>query len=255
MVTKSPLRYVGGKTRAIKFLEQFVNSDVLVSPFLGGGSFELSCAERGIKVYGYDNFEALTDFWFYLQNEPITLANKVEEYYNIDREELKSWGKLLLQEQDRLMRAVRFFILNRTTFGGTTLNGGLYSNIYHRFNRRTIDRLREATLTNITIENMDFRQVLKKHSNKEQMYLDPPYVGQDRLYAYSKITKLEFPHQELAELLYKRDNWFMSYGDHPLIRKLYSGYTIIEPKWAYGIGQKKSKEILVLSHNLASPRK
>ena len=44
----SPLRYPGGKTRACKILDEIVNNyfdmttdfDTVVSPFVGGGSFE-----------------------------------------------------------------------------------------------------------------------------------------------------------------------------------------------------------------------
>ena len=43
----SPLRNVGGKTRACKIIDEIINQyfkieqfDILVSPFFGGGSFE-----------------------------------------------------------------------------------------------------------------------------------------------------------------------------------------------------------------------
>lgn len=248
---KSPLRYTGGKTRAVNQLLKLIppNTKELISPFFGGGSFELACAEKGIKVYGYDTFEALTDFWFYVKNDPIILANKIQSYYHIDKSTLRTWSKKIWSETNRLERATMFFILNRTTFGGTTVNGGLYTDIYQRFTTSIIERIRKADMINVQVEMMDFRQVFAKHKTA-LMYLDPPYVGQDRLYAYSKTSNPKFPHEELAELLYHRDNWFMSYGDDPLIRKLYADYTIIIPNWSYGISKKKSKEIIILSPSM-----
>src|SRR5579864_152686 len=124
---KSPLRYAGGKTRAIKSLTQYLpdNLKTICSPFIGGGSFELSCAVKGIRVYGYDNFEPLVDFWNHLVNNPEQLADKIQEHFNIDKNVLRTWSKKIFIEQDSLMRAVMFFILNRTTYGGSTVNGGL----------------------------------------------------------------------------------------------------------------------------------
>ena len=48
MVQKSPFRYPGGKSRAVKILEKyFTDVDSFCSPFLGGGSFEIYMAEKG----------------------------------------------------------------------------------------------------------------------------------------------------------------------------------------------------------------
>ena len=249
---QSPLRYTGGKTRAIKTLKNFLPSDTksIVSPFIGGGSFELSCAESGIKVFGYDTFLPLVDFWFYLIHDPKLLADKIQEYFNIDKAELRTWGKKLWSEQDPLMRAVMFFILNRTTYGGTTVNGGLYADIYQRFTPSIINRVRESKIVNLEVRFLDFRQSLLLHD--ELAYLDPPYVGQDRLYAYSKISNQEFPHKELAEILKNREGWILSYNDNSMIRELYSGFEIIEPSWKYGISNesKQSKELLILSPDI-----
>ena len=58
---KSPLRYPGGKSRAVKTLMEFIPDDCgeLCSPFLGGGSFELALAEKGITVHAYDGFKRI----------------------------------------------------------------------------------------------------------------------------------------------------------------------------------------------------
>ena len=51
MTVKSLLRYPGGKTRAIKYLDPFVPNGTkeLCSPFFGGGSFEFHLISKGIK--------------------------------------------------------------------------------------------------------------------------------------------------------------------------------------------------------------
>ena len=63
-LTKSPLRYPGGKSRAVRTLYKYIppGTKTLCSPLLGGGSFEIFCAQNSIKVYGYENFKPLVNF-------------------------------------------------------------------------------------------------------------------------------------------------------------------------------------------------
>lgn len=60
----SILRYPGGKSRAVKILNQFLPSDCkeLISPFCGGLSFELYAAAKNIHIYANDLFEPLINF-------------------------------------------------------------------------------------------------------------------------------------------------------------------------------------------------
>ena len=71
----SPLRYPGGKNRAIKAIVSCIpaNETKLCSPFLGGGSIELACTPK-MQVYGYDVFSPLVDFWQVLIDDRNTLA-------------------------------------------------------------------------------------------------------------------------------------------------------------------------------------
>ena len=48
MQQKSPFRYPGGKSRAVKILEKyFEDVNEFASPFIGGGSFEIFMAQKG----------------------------------------------------------------------------------------------------------------------------------------------------------------------------------------------------------------
>ncbi|MCG8626314.1 MAG: DNA adenine methylase, partial [Proteobacteria bacterium] len=60
-LAKSPLRYPGGKSRAVSMILGLLPAGIktLASPFLGGGSIELAVASHGVKVYGYDIFKPL----------------------------------------------------------------------------------------------------------------------------------------------------------------------------------------------------
>ena len=85
---KSPLRYPGGKSRAVKIITNLIpeKEDTLISPFFGGGSIELECAQNNKIVKGYDNFLPLTDFWEQLINNNTELAIEIEKYYPLSKE-------------------------------------------------------------------------------------------------------------------------------------------------------------------------
>ena len=62
MKNYSPLRYAGGKTRAIKLILQHIpdiKSKRIISPFFGGGSFELYMSRNGYEIIGFDIFNLL----------------------------------------------------------------------------------------------------------------------------------------------------------------------------------------------------
>ena len=80
---KTPLRYPGGKSRAVETIMPYIrNLDCgeLCSPFLGGGSIELKCAEEGMVVHGYDLFQPLVWFWEALLLNPQKLLDHIEGY-------------------------------------------------------------------------------------------------------------------------------------------------------------------------------
>jgi len=80
---KTPLRYPGGKFRAVETIMPYIrNLDCgeLCSPFLGGGSIELKCAEEGMTVHGYDLFQPLVWFWEALLSNPQKLLDHIEGY-------------------------------------------------------------------------------------------------------------------------------------------------------------------------------
>ena len=62
---KSPLRFPGGKARAVKHILSLMPSEIprLISPFFGGGSVEITASHFGYPVIGFDNFGPLVDFW------------------------------------------------------------------------------------------------------------------------------------------------------------------------------------------------
>ncbi|MEG0037438.1 MAG: DNA adenine methylase [Victivallaceae bacterium] len=249
---KSPLRYPGGKSKAIKQILELVPEgiDTLCSPFLGGGSIELACAStRDIKVFGYDAFEPLVVFWQELLSNRDDLVKIItEHYYPLTRTKFYDLQKKFLSIEDRKERASAFFALNRASFSGTTLSGGM-SPEHKRFTESSIDRIRNFTIdkNKFTVKHADFRDSIVQHKD-DFMYLDPPYLIDQKLYGKNGDMHSSFDHKALADLLTKREGWILSYNDCTEIRELYKGHEFLEPKWTYGMNNsKKSNEVLILS--------
>jgi DNA adenine methylase len=249
---RSPLRYPGGKNRAIKSIYSCIpsNETKLCSPFLGGASIELACSTR-MEVYGADIFEPLIAFWQILLEQPNKLIRRVESYFPLSRTKFYNLQERYMNLTDEIERAAAFFVLNRSSFSGTTLSGGM-SPGHPRFTESAIERLRDFKASNFHVECADFRDVIPKHEDAF-LYLDPPYLNGQSLYGLRGDTHKGFDHKALAELLFKRDRWIMSYNDCEDIRKLYKGNPILSLEWIYGMSKnKQSSEVLVLSRDLAA---
>ena len=82
MRVKTPLRYPGGKSRAIKFLNQHLPNTVCNyrEPFLGGGSMALWIAQRWPQsnIWVNDAHWPLYAFWSQLQARGTEMAKELE---------------------------------------------------------------------------------------------------------------------------------------------------------------------------------
>lgn len=248
--SRSLLRYPGGKTRGVDFITQFFPKrlDKLLSPFFGGGSIELAMAAKGTKVYGYDVFSPLVEFWQCVVQKPEELAKAVENYLPLSKHSFYELQKTQTQFKVKMQRAAVFYVLNRSSFSGSTLSGGM-SPGHPRFTLSAIERLRNFYNPNITIAKKDFKQSLANHPHTFT-YLDPPYLITSSLYGRKGDTHKGFDHEGLSEQLKKREHWILSYNDCELIREMYEGFHILTPNWKYGMSNdKSSKEVLIFSKN------
>jgi DNA adenine methylase len=246
---KSPLRYPGGKARAVNILLHLIPSsiNILVSPFFGGGSLEIAAAHFGVRILGFDIFDPLVDFWNELLTNPEQLATEVQKYYPLDRETFYTLQKGY--PISRLDRAAQFFVLNRSSFSGATLSGGM-SPGHPRFNQTSIDYLRSFYEPNISVQKQDYKLTLL-YDSTNFLYLDPPYLIQSSLYGRNGNAHKGFDHHGLWKLLNGRSNWILSYNNCEEIREMYKGFRMLFPKWKYGMSSDKfSKEVLILSNDI-----
>src|SRR5690606_27616721 len=144
------------------------------------GSIELAVAAKGTKVYGYDIFSPLVEFWQCLIAKPLELAGEVEKYFPLPRHSFYELQKTQTRFKTKLQRAAVYYVLNRSSFSGSTLSGGM-SPDHPRFTLTAIERLRNFHNPNVTVTKGDFKQSLADHPHTFT-YLDPPYLIGSSLY-------------------------------------------------------------------------
>ena len=254
----SPLRYPGGKTRAIPILDSFVNryfpsKRVLLSPFFGGGSFELFLAAKGYTVYGNDLFRPLVTFWETKQRTPQALVHRIRENMPVTKEKFYELRKTLVNHNPgthQLDLAAAYFLLNRTSFNGTTLCGGYSTSAStNRLTESSISRLLTCDVSAIEFSNLDCNLFLERHPETTEtlIYADPPYYLESRLYGKDGDMHATFNHTMFADLLQKRRDWILSYNDCQFVREIWGTCRIVEVKWSYGMNSTKaSAELLIL---------
>lgn len=250
---RSPLRFPGGKSLAVKIIAPMVPPEykVIVSPFMGGGSLELHWAQNGRRVTAYDGFLPLVRFWQEVLSDPTALANFVECCFPLSKTDFYSFQKGMAND-DFFTTAARFFILNRASFSGTTMSGGCTKTPSEgknaRFTQSSIDRLREFAnfQGKLTVNYSLWTDTLANHTT-EAMYLDPPYMIGPKIYGARGDMHKDFDHKGLAAALRARTTpWLLSYNDCPEVRALYEGFKIETAEWSNSMGKKKRQQELLI---------
>lgn len=264
---KSPLRYPGGKSRAVKTIAKIIpDFDEFREPFLGGGSVFIYLKQKYShkKYWINDIYNNLYLFWKHTQIDIDGLINQIN-YWKINFTDGKGLFKYLInniEQFDDLKKAAAFFVFNRITFSGTTESGGFSNSAFlNRFTQSSIDRVKELSsiLSNTTITNFDYYDVVKENGHNVFIFLDPPYYSATKSALYGKNGNLHkiFDHERLSLLLKNSDHkWLITYDNSEYIRDLYSFANITTWDITYGMrnvnknGNQNEKELFISNYNL-----
>ncbi|MDR0676183.1 MAG: DNA adenine methylase [Elusimicrobiota bacterium] len=124
-------------------------------------------------------------------------------------------------------RAVRFFILNRTTFSGTVDSGGYSEKAFQdRFTYSSIERIKllENILVDVSILNKSYEYIIFEKCENVFIFLDPPYYRQSKSRLYGKKGDLHifFDHQKFADDMKKCNHkWLITLDNTDKIKKNY----------------------------------
>ncbi len=228
----SPLRYPGGKSRALqKIAAQLpANFDEYREPFVGGGSVFVYLRQLfpNARMWINDlNFD-LFCFWRETQKDAQQLAAAIQQVKDETSNGRELFERLRQQAGGTLLsdfeRAVRFFVLNRISFSGTVDSGRYSEGAFRgRFTESSIVRVRQlgALLENVKITNQDYAQVLHARGEDVFIFLDPPYLTatKSRLYGLNGTLHTVFDQKAFAnEMRQCKHQWLITYDDSPAIR-------------------------------------
>lgn len=264
---KSPLRYPGGKSRAVKTIAKLIPEfDEFREPFLGGGSVFMYAKQRfpNKKFWVNDIYFELYKFWEIAQKDINALIEKIYEWrlkFN-DGKELHNFLNINLNKFDDLERAAAFFIYNRITFSGTSLSGGYSQQAFTgRFTESSIQRLKPfaKVISGSKITNFDYEEVVSKKGEKVFIFLDPPYYSATKSALYGKNGNLHknFDHERFARIMKNCPHkWLITYDDSKYIKELFSFANIRSWNLTYGMrnvtdnSDQKGNELFISNYDI-----
>ena len=270
---KTPLRYPGGKSRALSKLFQFIPNlsdyNEYREPFLGGGSVAIEVSKRypHLKIWVNDLYEPLYNFWRQIQNNGEEIKDKLIEYKSLYPNPDKARGlfvesKELVNDQtlDSLDRAVRFYIVNKCSFSGLTENSSFSQQAsISNFSMNGIEKLTgyQEMISNWKFTNESYEQLLSD-DRSVFIYLDPPYEIKDNLYGGKGGTMHKrFDHDEFAIQCDRyASSQLVSYNSDQIIRDRFDGWTVAEfahtytmrSVGSYNIDQASRKELVLYNY-------
>jgi DNA adenine methylase len=193
-----------------------------------------------------------------IRNNPATLSMYLNKLL-ISRELFNDIRKRKIKARNNIERASYYLYLITQSFGSKGDNFAMSAkankkpkNIYRDFFKWAL------RLKFVTIENLDFRELIKRYDRADALfYLDPPYVGTENYYKDIDGFGIR-EHRELAEQLANiKGKFLLSYNDSPVVKELYTDFNIVESSpMRYTLGdnvhkkRKIVKELFIMNYTL-----
>ena len=273
---KTPLRYPGGKSRAVTKMDQyfpdFRNYAEFREPFLGGGSVALYVTKKypHLKITVNDLYEPLINFWVQLQQFGDELTDKIRQYKSTHPEpdsarELFNNSKGVINDKslDDIERAAAFYIVNKCSFSGLTESSSFSAQASNNnFSMRGIEKLPEysSLISSWHINQYSYEYLMENDIHDSLfVYLDPPYDIKDNLYGRKGSMHKGFDHDRFASDCDKYSIPMMvSYNSDQLVRDRFKDWKAAEFDLTYtmrSVGeymrdQKSRKELLLMNYSL-----
>ena len=276
---KTPLRYPGGKSKAVKTLSKWYPDKISEyrEPFIGGGSIAIDIAKKNprIPIWINDLYVPLYNFWVQLRDNGDQLSERVyeEKQYTLDAgdpdkvteraRDLFNQYKEEIDSYNDFDKAVAFFIMNKCSFSGLTENS-TFSQTASNSNFSLVGANKLKDFSKIIkywkITNLDYADVIHSYATGDAfIFLDPPYDIKDFLYGKNREMHKSFDHVRFAQEVYKCKSKFMiTYNLNDRLCELYKDYNLKEWKLRYSMAHRGDKgtdeniktELLVTNYDI-----
>ena len=269
---KTPLRYPGGKSRALTKLLKYLPEQKITEyreMFLGGGSVALEMTKRlpnDVPIWVNDLYGPLYNFWIILRDNPVELQRKLVELKSRYPDRGNAKG-LFLQAKDIVNdgtksdteRAIAFYVLNKCSFSGLTESSSFSAQASDsNFSMRGILKLQDYSklIQRWKITNLDYSE-LSSDDTYTFIYADPPYDIKDVLYGNKGSMHKGFDHARFADVMDAQlCNVMISYNDHPDIVQRFLDWCLYDYEHTYTMrstgtymsDQKKRRELICCNY-------
>ena len=262
----TPLRYPGGKSRAIKFLSQHLPKiESYREPFLGGGSMALYVTQTypNTDVWVNDLYYPLYAFWVTLRDHGQQLCDDLRELKTELGESYDAHKMAFDDAKDKLNNDLyesgfNFYVANKCSFSGLTANSSFSKQASRaNFTFRGIDKLPALSelIQGWRITNHSYEEML--YGRNAFVFLDPPYAIKDNLYGNKGDMHKSFDHEWFAAQACASENKCMiTYNSELFIKDRFPDW--YQKDWdltytmrssgTYTKDQKKRKELLLLNY-------
>lgn len=231
---KSPINWFGGKYyMANKIINIFPEHKIFVEVFGGSGQLTFSKEPSEIEVYN-DIDSGLFLFFSILRDED--KANLLIEKIHLtpfSREEFYYCRDTWRNETDEIEKVRKWYVTVMQSFSTNMSSWKPTKSKSRRGMAQAVSQwlghiennlpLAVERMKMLQVENMDFKELLKKYDSKDTLfYLDPPYIHETRKMSYTYEHELEdIRHKELVDiLLVVKGKCILSGYDHPIYQPL-----------------------------------
>ena len=271
-----PLRYPGGKSSLLNYIEKFIESNdicvnAIIEPYAGSAAISIGLLSKGIisKAYINDADQMVYAFWKTIMNKNEELIEMIDSLeVNLDawfyyRKYLVDTPLTKFNEKDV---AMAFLFLNRTSYSGIVKAGPLGGKrqqsrykIDCRFNKENLKKKIksiEALSPKVKVFNMDGIQFMKEIIRENEdvfIYADPPYYNVGKL-LYNQYFD-DSKHNQLADYLKQVEEqpWLLSYNANKFIMNLYSDQKMVPIYLDYHTGPYRRNIMEYLFSNRVIP--
>tara|TARA_B100001115_G_scaffold153031_1_gene123351 strand:+ start:1789 stop:2697 length:909 start_codon:yes stop_codon:yes gene_type:complete len=271
---KTPLRYPGGKSRAInKIVPHFPNLldyKEYREPFIGGGSIAIHLSKMypHLNIWVNDLYSPLVNFWRQLQERGDEMGDFLGSLKRFHDTEDKcrllfnsSRGHLSDDNVGDFAKACAFYIVNKCSFSGLTESSSFSKMAsVSNFSQKGIGRLSQyqKIIKNWKITNLSYEELLDESSDRKAfIYLDPPYDIKDNIYGKKGNMHRGFNHDVFARQCSETSlDCLVSYNSGQMVRNRFEGWSEAEFDHTYTMRstgkymreQKDRRELILMNY-------
>lgn len=243
---KPIIPWVGGKRRLLKHLyPHFPQHECYVEAFAGGAAALL------LRPYPAP-VEVLND----INGDLVTLYRCVRHHldefvrqfrWSLVSRQMYEWAQMERPETlTDIQRAARFYYLQKLAFGGKVAGQSFGTVATGNGPRLNLLRIEEELsdvhlrLANVIIEHGEWHSIIERYDRPTTLhYLDPPYWDTEGYGVDFPISEYE----RMATMMrVTQGKVIVSLNDHPEMRRVFDGFTLVPLQIRYTVGREKSEK-------------